>query len=116
MASTILGRLAKRRCYPVKIEGEEDVHVRALTFGEIRALDKIPEELTGAFMFGCGLVSDTGDQAIPRLDGEDHKTFAARVADVLEDREIPTDNIRDVSAAIGKLMRVPPVEEIAKNS
>lgn len=115
MATTVLGKLAKRRCYPVKIDGE-DVHVRALSYGEIRALESMPPELAVPFIFGCGLVSDTGDRAIPQLEGESYKDFAGRVGDILTDRDVPSDNIRDVNAAVTRLMHVPLIEDIAKNS
>ncbi len=115
MASTVLSRLAKRRCYPVPID-DEKIYVRALTFGQLRDIETLPGELAGSFIFGCGVISDAGAQEIPSLEGESNLEYATRVSDILVDREIPVDTVRDVNAAIMKLMRVPQVEDIAKNS
>lgn len=113
--ASVLEKLAKRRCYPITVQNGEPVHVRALTFGELRALESLPQQLSGGFIFGVGVVTDTGEQAIPILEGETHQQFAERVSDILVDHEIPTDTLRDVNEAIIKLMKVPPVEDIAKN-
>lgn len=122
----VIDRLKLRRCYPVPI-GSETVHCRAMTIGELRALDKLPEELQTAFAFGCSLTDEKGAQEFPLLlveqvsgQGatvserlETHEEYAKRVLLAMDD--FGADTLREVSLAIGRLTGVPAHGDLVKN-
>lgn len=125
---SVMDRIKARRCYPVKL-GDETVHVRALTIGELKALDKLPPEQQTGFAIGCALVEQDGKQQFPRLERpidanatphvpqatrqETNEEFAARMLEAVD--EFPADNLKDISEAIGKLIRVPMHADLVKN-
>lgn len=124
--ASMIDRLKRRKCYPVTLPGQggEKIWVRALTIGEMRAVDSLPAELRAAFALGCAIVTDTGEQDMPRGtvpgkspgDGsapETNEEYATRVLSLLSD--VPTDNLNTASEAIAKLRDQPPVEELVKN-
>lgn len=121
---SVMDRIKARRCYPVKL-GDETVHVRALTIGELKALDKLPPEQQTGFAIGCALVEQDGKQQFPRLERpvdadtpshlrqETNEEFAARMLEAVD--EFPADNLKDISEVIGKLIRVPMHADLVKN-
>lgn len=122
-APSIIQRLQRRRCYPVKIDGE-DYHVRAMTIRELEILGALPGECAAGWAIGCalvnsdrsaiftlGTVTDPTNPAEARP--ETNEEFARRVQDNLVD--IPNDSMHELTAAIGKLNRVPDQETLQKN-
>lgn len=107
----VLDKCAKRRKYPVDIDGEK-IHVRALTYDEIDRLQLIGKDLKTGFILACGLLEDSGESAVPaRVDPESDAEWIARVIPVV--RSIPSDTILEIVAAIDKVSR--PADKLAKN-
>lgn len=113
MAGGIVQKLRKRKCYPVTI-GEETIHVRPLTLGELSQLDGLQgaRQIAG-FYFGCSLVDDSGEPAFKRVEGETLDAFAERVANDLQD--IPQDTLHLIRQAIEKASNVPSLESLKKS-
>lgn len=121
-APSVIQRLQRRRCYPVKIDGE-DYHVRAMTIRELEILGSLPGECAAGWAVGCALVnSDRSaiftlgtvvDEKTLESRPETNEEFARRVQDNLLD--IGNDNMHELTAAIGKLNRVPDQETLQKN-
>lgn len=122
--ASIIERLCKRRCYPVSLPNGEKIFVRALTLGELQAVDSLPPELATPFSLGCALVDDAGNPELPRgvvqsqeKGGgpmpESNLEYAQRMIQALAG--MPTDSLMAAAEAIGKLQHTPSVEELAKN-
>ncbi len=111
--SKVLERLKKKYGHPVQI-GEETFHVRSLTIGELRRLDKLqPEERTG-FIVGCALCDGPeGNQALPNGDGEEDAQWAARVLEELAD--VPSETIKLLADGVSAIGKPVALETIVKN-
>ena len=110
--SNSLSRLRKKRAYPVTIDGE-GYHVRSLTIGELRRLDALDADSKTGFVVGCALCDENGAAELPRIEGETDSVYSARVLVELDD--VPTENIRALSEAVGNIGKTPTIEAIAKN-
>lgn len=111
--SKVLERLRKKHGHPVTIE-EETFHVRSLTIGELRRLDKLkPDERTG-FIVGCSLCDGAdGAQSLPRAEGEDDTAWAARVLEELSD--VPSESIKALADGVSAIGKPVALETIVKN-
>lgn len=124
--SAVLNRLARRRSYPITIDGE-DFRVRAMTIGEGLEFDTLKDD--GAkigFILGCALLNDAGEPEFNRaiaadtvLDdkqaaAESAEDFGKRVSEAC--RGIPQDTLAALTSAIDKLRRPPSQDTLRKNS
>jgi hypothetical protein len=121
--SKVLERLKKKRGSPVQI-GDETYHVRTMTIGESRRMDRMvaalqrpddkhPEERTG-FMLGCCVCNDTnGEQAIPKGADETDAQWAVRVLDEFSD--VPTETTTALLTGIANIGKPASLDTIIKN-
>jgi len=107
----VLDKCAKRRKYPIDIDGEK-IHVRALTYDEIDRLQLIDKESRTGFIVACGLLEETGEPAIPvRTESETDAEWITRVVPLV--RSMPSDTILTIVEAVDKVSR--PADKLAKN-
>lgn len=113
MSSSILGKLRKKRGFPVSVQGE-DYFIRSLTLGELRRLESLPVESKTAFALCCALCANAeGQPAFPKDDAEDDAKWAQRIADDISD--VPTETIRALSQAVADIGKPTSPASIAKN-
>lgn len=109
---TVLDRLRKRRCYPVP-EAGEGIFVRSLTRGELIRLGALEGDDKTDFVIGCVLVTQAGEPVFPKHSDETDAEFCARVKAAFLD--VDTETVAQISAAVGRIGKVPPPETLVKN-
>lgn len=116
---SILKKLLKRRSYPIRM-GDVEITIRALTIGEILRMEVLPADQRTGFVIGCSLLETDGQPVFQQgvsTSGqilESDASFAVRVLDEL--RDIPTDSLGEIAAAIQRLGRPVDPETVRKNS
>jgi len=112
--SSVLSRLKKKRGYPVEIDSET-FFVRSLTSGELQRLDNLDAGYKTGFVVGCALCCEaSGQQELPKAEGESDHDWATRVLSELAD--VPTETIRSLSDGVAAIGKTPAtLEKIAKN-
>ena len=115
---SVLSKLAKRRFYPVPL-GDETVHVRALTIGELGKLDSLSQTDKTGYVFGCAVLEPDGSRAFTQRlaageqAAETDSEFSQRVLAEME--QIPTDSLAELSTAIERLGKPVDAEKLRKN-
>ncbi len=108
--SDMLGKLKKRRCYPVDLGDGDQVHCRAMTIGELKDVDPLAKDLKTPFIMGRGIVNSDGSEQFPRKPDETPEQYANRMQTELAD--VSTETIAAISAAIGKIGKVPEADTL----
>lgn len=108
----IVSKLINRRCFPVKL-GEETVHIRSLTLGEGRRLNKLPAEQSPSFAIGKALVNPDGSPAFNQNPEETDTNFVERMSDELA--EVPQDVLFSLLAEVNRITTAPDSEKLRKN-
>jgi hypothetical protein len=99
----VLQKCAKRRCYPVDVDGET-VHVRAVTLDEINRVQELDNDAKTFFLLACGIVESNGEQGVSaKLANEDDVTWIKRVTPELE--VIPADTAQLLLKNIDKVSK-----------
>jgi hypothetical protein len=105
MASSVIDRIQKRAFYPVKLVNGEEVHIRSLTRGQIRAVRLFAnDEESVGFAIGCCLLEETGSPVFEIAEGESPKDFGKRVMEAID---LPADIHDPLIEAIMKLSQAP---------
>jgi hypothetical protein len=112
--SSIDSRCAKRRKYPVELDGET-VFVRSLTNAERGQLaGLIDSDQVTACAIGFGLMDDAGGAGLPQAEATE--TLADWIARIQTLIAIwPSDTTLQLREAIAKVTTTPGVEKLIKN-
>jgi hypothetical protein len=109
--TSVLDRIKKRRCYPVKeVEG---AFVRSLTRGEANRVEALDGEEKTDFILGVALVDELGNPAFSQSPEETDSAFCQRIKEQTKDVDGAT--ITAIIRAVGKVTQAAPLETTAKN-
>lgn len=98
----LLNKINKRSHYPIKFP-DGDIYVRAMTYGEIKRMKSVSDDLRTPFVMGVCLVNDDGSPETPKKADETDEQFAQRVDEVLDKCDVDTDRINQITRTIGKI-------------
>lgn len=116
MSLSAIQRIQKRAFYPVKLVNGETVHIKALTFSQLKTVREFQgEDESIGFAIGCCLLEESGQPSFVKTDDESPKQFGGRV---LEAIDLPFDIREPLVEAIFKLSSSPSEkaqEAIVKN-
>lgn len=108
----VLQKCAKRRCYPVEIDGET-IHVRAMTLDEIGRLQVVDKDEKTVFLLACGIVEPSGEQAVSgKQADETDSAWLKRIGPELD--VIPADTALELLKNIDKVSK--PGSDLEKKS
>lgn len=111
--SETLNKLRKKRGSPVEINGDT-FHVRGLTRGELRRAAELEADTKPAFLVGCALYADGGEQPeFPKQPEESDQDWAKRIAVELDD--VPEEKVIAIITGVSNLSKVPKTADIIKN-
>lgn len=106
-----LERLRKRNSYPVNPDEPDGIKVRALRLDEVARMNVLEPEQKTAFILGCGLLEDNGEQVYPQAEMSD-VDFAKHI---LASAQIGMDQLAPIVAAINRVSTPQDPATIAKN-
>jgi len=102
---SLLARIRKRSHFPVETD-DGLIYVRPWKFSEHERLQKLDRPLQQWFMMGVCLVDEEGKPEFTKTEGESDQQFAERVKQQLDDIDFDLIAIKQVDAAIAKIISV----------
>jgi hypothetical protein len=99
----VLQKCAKRRCYPIDIDGET-IHVRAITLDEMDRMQVLDKDTKTFFLLACGIVEANGDQGVSaKRSDETDAAWVTRVTSELS--VIPADTALQIVKEIDRVSK-----------
>ena len=100
--ASVIDRLKKRAFYPFKLVNGETVHLRALTFNQLKTIREFSEnDESIGYTIGCCLLEESGDPVFVPGPTQSPKEFGAEVLTAidfpLDIREALTEHIFKLS-------------------
>ena len=110
--SSVFQKVAKRKAYPVEIDGET-MHVSEPTFGKIDRFKSLGGEKSTWLALGLCLVSENGETLFTIEPAETDEQFADRV--MTDAQDVTPSVVKALSDAIMKLINPVKQEALEKN-